>query len=183
MCHPWGRDRQACQEDSAGIPCLNWRPSPTQCPSYTRPRLLALWCALRFGEPTELRRREVVLTTTAENDDGAVHTGVIHVERAVVRLGEGYQVTTPNSEAGMRDVAIPPHVVPAIRSHLATYVGPEADALLFPAKHGGHLAPGHHVSAVRTPHAPRRDGLTYGSTTYATAARCWPQPRVPRWPN
>jgi integrase len=58
-----------------------------------------------------------------------------------VRGGAGYQVTTPKSDAGIRDVAIPPHLLPAIEQHLAKHVGPEKDALLFPAAHGGHMAP------------------------------------------
>lgn len=96
--------------------------------------LLASWCALRFGELTELRRRDVVLDADAQ-------TGVIRVERGVVRTGDGFTITTPKSDAGTRDVAIPPHLVPVIRAHLAMHVGPEPDALLFPAAHGEHLAP------------------------------------------
>jgi integrase len=96
--------------------------------------LLASWCALRFGELTELRRRDVVIDADAE-------TGVIRVERGVVRTGDGFKVTTPKSDAGTRDVAIPPHLVPLVQQHLAIHVGPEPGALLFPAAHGGHLAP------------------------------------------
>jgi integrase len=96
--------------------------------------LLASWCALRFGELTELRLRDVVLDVDAE-------TGVIRVECAVVRVGDGFQVTTPKSEAGTRDVAIPPHLLPVLAEHLSKHVGPDRDALLFPAAHGGHLAP------------------------------------------
>uniref|UniRef100_A0A5Q5CFF2 Phage integrase family protein n=1 Tax=Mycobacterium sp. (strain JLS) TaxID=164757 RepID=A0A5Q5CFF2_MYCSJ len=107
--------------------------------------LLASWCALRFGELTELRRKDVELSTSVERDDQGqevtVHEGLIHVERAVVRAGDGYEVTTPKSDAGTRDVAIPPHLVPVIEAHLADHVGIWGDALLFPAKHGGHLAP------------------------------------------
>lgn len=50
-------------------------------------------------------------------------------------------MTTPKSDAGVRDVAIPPHLVPAVQTHIAQHVGPEQTALLFPAQHGGHLAP------------------------------------------
>ena len=96
--------------------------------------LLASWCALRFGELTELRRCDVDL-------DADKRIGVIRIDRAVVRAGEGFQVTTPKSDAGTRDVAIPPHLVPVIAEHLAAHVGPDDDALLFPAAHGGHLAP------------------------------------------
>jgi integrase len=45
------------------------------------------------------------------------------------------------SDAGRRDVEIPPHLLPAIKDHLERFVGPQKDALLFPAAHGGHLAP------------------------------------------
>lgn len=92
--------------------------------------LLASWCALRFGELTELRRKDIDL----EN-------GVVRVERAVVRTDDGFQVTTPKSEAGVRDVAIPPHLLPAVAEHLDRFVDDDAAALLFPAKQGGHLAP------------------------------------------
>lgn len=92
--------------------------------------LLASWCALRFGELTELRRRDV-----------DVKEGVIRVRRGVVRVAEGFKETTPKSAAGVRDVAIPPHLLPAIRDHLLDHVAPGADSLLFPAQQGGHLAP------------------------------------------
>lgn len=92
--------------------------------------LLAAWCALRFGELTELRRGDLDLSQE-----------VVRVERAVVRTEDGFQVTTPKSEAGVRDVAIPPHLLPMLETHLSKFVGEENDSLLFPAAHGGHLAP------------------------------------------
>lgn len=58
--------------------------------------LLASWCAMRFGEVTELRRKDVDLDL-----------GVIHVRRAVTRVNGEFVVGTPKSEAGVRDVAIP----------------------------------------------------------------------------
>ena len=101
---------------------------------YAAMILLASWCALRFGELTELRRHDIDL-------DADKRIGVIRIERAVVRTEDGFAVTTPKSDAGTRDVAVPPHLVPVIQAHLAVHVGPEPDALLFPAHHGGHLAP------------------------------------------
>ncbi len=93
--------------------------------------ILASWCALRFGETVELRRGDVDL-----GDE------VIRIRRAAVRTHGGtFDVTTPKSEAGVRDVAIPPHIVPQIEDHLARFVGPRRDALLFPAENGGHLQP------------------------------------------
>lgn len=113
--------------------------------------LLAAWTALRFGELTELRRKDITIVEPTD-EEKAAHSasasdevpepyGVVRVERAVVRTDEGFQVTTPKSDAGRRDVEIPPHLLPAISDHLERFVGPEKDALLFPAQHGGHLAP------------------------------------------
>jgi integrase len=42
--------------------------------------LLAAWCALRFGELTELRRRDIIII-----DPAGLH-GVVRIERAVVRV-------------------------------------------------------------------------------------------------
>lgn len=92
--------------------------------------LLAAWLAMRFGELTELRRKDIDLADE-----------VVRVRRAVVRTDDGFKVTTPKSDAGIRDIAIPPHLIPAIEAHLSKHVGAKADALLFPAVGGGHLAP------------------------------------------
>lgn len=100
--------------------------------------LLASWCALRFGELTELRRDDIEIT---DETDDETKEAVIRIRRAVVRVGKDFQVTTPKSDAGIRDVAVPPHLVPAVEDHLRKHVGTKSDSLLFPADHGGHLAP------------------------------------------
>jgi integrase len=92
--------------------------------------LLAAWNAMRFGELTELRRGDV-----------DVKNGVVHIRRAVARTDAGPEVKDPKSHAGKRDVNIPPHLMPAVRDHLARYTKPAQDALLFPAAHGEHLNP------------------------------------------
>jgi integrase len=91
---------------------------------------LASWCAMRFGETVELRRGDIDLSDE-----------VVRIRRAAVRVNGEYVVTTPKSDAGVRDVAIPPHILPQIESHLARFVGKSRDALVFPAEHGGHLQP------------------------------------------
>jgi integrase len=91
---------------------------------------LASWCALRFGETVELRRGDIDLGQE-----------VIRIRRAAVRTRGVYSITTPKSDAGVRDVAIPPHIVPAIEALLAKYVGTGRDSLIFPADSGGHLQP------------------------------------------
>ena len=82
---------------------------------------LAAWCALRFGELTELRRLDV-----------DTQRGVLRVRRAVVLVDGRFVVKTPKSEAGVRDVAIPPHLLPLVREHLLQHTAPGLDGLLFP---------------------------------------------------
>ncbi len=93
---------------------------------------LASWCALRFGELVELRRGDIDLSDE-----------VIRIRRAAVRTKGNYAITSPRSDAGIRDVTIPPHIVPLIEAHLAKHVGAERDSLIFPAfdSPDGHLQP------------------------------------------
>lgn len=90
--------------------------------------LLATWCALRYGELAELRRRDIDLTN-----------GVIKVRRAVTFTPGAPVVGPPKTDAGVRDVAIPPHLMDAVRAHLKDHTKSGRDALLFPADLGGHL--------------------------------------------
>ena len=92
--------------------------------------ILAAWCALRFGEITELRRGDIDVT-------GAV----IHVRRGVVRADGKVIVGDTKSEAGARDVDIPPHLLPLIADHRTHHAAPGRDGLMFPATSGGHMSP------------------------------------------
>lgn len=83
--------------------------------------LLGAWCALRFGEVTELRRADL-------DPD----TGVVRVRRGVTWLTGVPVVDTPKTEAGARDIAIPPHLLPVLTDHMWERVGGRPDALLFP---------------------------------------------------
>ncbi len=108
--------------------------------------LVAAWTALRFGELTELRRSDIDITN-----------GIIHVRRAVTRaevdpdaLPAGSQscgcrpfcvIGPPKSAAGVRDVHVPPHIVPALREWLQSNMNGR-DGLVFPAADGAsHMAP------------------------------------------
>jgi integrase len=85
-----------------------------------------------WGTHTELRRHDVDLTR-----------GVVKVRRAVVRVDGEFVVGTPKSDAGTRDVAIPPHLIPTVKSHLASNITGGREGLLFPAAGDPtkHLAP------------------------------------------
>jgi integrase len=98
--------------------------------------MLASWCALRFGELTELRRHDIDLAA-----------GVIRVRRSVTWPDPHTPVIgPPKSEAGVRDVAIPPHVVPMVADHVQRFSAPGPDGLMFPNAKGTHL---HHGSLYK----------------------------------
>lgn len=102
--------------------------------------VLAAWCALRFGEIFELRRADVDL-----------EAGAIHVRRAVVRIDRLEVVGRPKSDAGIRTVAIPPHVQPVLQQHLERHVGKARNALLFTTLHGQYWTHGNFYKAAWIP--------------------------------
>ena len=82
----------------------------------------ASWLAMRLGEILELRRGDIDLDA-----------GVIRIRRGMVRVGGSLQADTPKSTAGVRDVAIPPHLLARFRDHLVTHTAAGDKALLFPS--------------------------------------------------
>lgn len=96
--------------------------------------LVSAWCGLRFGESTELRRKDII-----RDQDGIPLA--IRIRRGVVRVNGAFVVGTPKSAAGMRDVTIPPHIRADVQDYLATLPS-RPDALLFPGtRNGTHMAP------------------------------------------
>jgi integrase len=94
--------------------------------------LLASWCALRFGELTELRRKDIDLKA-----------GKIMVRRAAVYVDGKTIVGTPKSASGVRDVAIPPHLMPVVKQHLNDHAAWGKDGLVFPSpQNSDHLVHG-----------------------------------------
>ncbi len=93
--------------------------------------LLADGCGLRFGELAELRRPDV-----------DTKAGIVRIRRAVARSrSAGIIAKAPKSDAGIRDLPIPPHLLPAVRDHLLRHAAPGTNGLLFPGRGGGHLSP------------------------------------------
>ena len=92
--------------------------------------LLSGWCALRIGEVLALRRRHV---TT--DPDG---TAWVRVESQVQARGSGVREESPKSDAGRREVPVPPVIVADLAAHLDAYAAPGPDGLLFPRVGGGN---------------------------------------------
>lgn len=89
---------------------------------YAAVVLMSAWLGLAFSELRELRRHDVDLDS-----------GIVRVRRAVALVRGRYEVTTPKSTEGMRDIAIPARPLPAITIHLRDHVSPRPEALLFPS--------------------------------------------------
>jgi integrase len=91
--------------------------------------LLAGWCGLRYGEVSELRRKDF-------NAD----CSVVSVSRAVThRQGQCLIGSTKTGEQE-RVVTIPPHIREDVKAHLKRHVAEGDEALLFtPARGGCHL--------------------------------------------
>lgn len=107
--------------------------TPTQLSRYLEavpasrrvPLLLAGWCGLRSGEVRGLRVQDL-----------DVKNGVVHVRQAVVRLVGELIIQPPKTAAGVRDVAIPPHLLPSLRTWMDARPPRDPEALLFPASDG-----------------------------------------------
>ena len=88
--------------------------------------LFGAWGALRYGELIALRRKDI-------SADGAT----IRIRRGITRTKKlGRVEGTPKSDAGTRDVAVPPHLVPVVLAHLDEHAQPGRDGLLFPSATG-----------------------------------------------
>jgi integrase len=97
-------------------------------PEYRALVLISAWCGCRWGEVTELRRKDI--SAGAET---------ITVARGVTHRGD-CQIDTPKSGVG-RIVVVPPHIRADITNHLAAHVAKPADSLLFPPRADGcHLS-------------------------------------------
>ena len=108
-------------------------------PRYAAMVLLAAWCAPRFGELTELRRRDLRINL---DTDGTPVDGTLTITRAVVWPEPDTPVVKTPKSLG-REVAIPPHILAPLLVHLDNWAAPGPDGLLFPAvESGGHMKHG-----------------------------------------
>ncbi len=90
--------------------------------------LICAWCGTRWGEVTELRRKDI--SPRAET---------ITVARGVTHRGGVCKSDTTKSSR-VRRVVVPPHIRADIKHHLDTFVNADPDALLFgPPRSGCHL--------------------------------------------
>ncbi len=119
-------------------------------PQYRALVILGAYAGLRFGELAGLRRGRVdVLRSQVEVVETAVDVG------GAVSFGP------PKTKGSVRRVSIAKSKMREVADHMARYVGPDADALLFTSTSGGPLRRGRFWPGVWKPAIKRAgvDGL------------------------
>lgn len=118
--------KNPCQIPGAGSDRAKERPIATPdevvalvnaiTPRYRAAVLLAAWCGLRRGEVIGLRPTDVDLVA-----------GTVTVRKNRVELLETREAfdADPKTDAGKRTVAVPPHMLPFLVEHMATWAGPD----------------------------------------------------------
>lgn len=132
--------RNPCQIDGAGV--YKWKERPVLTISevysiidrmpdrYKALVLLGTFTGLRWGELIGLRRRNIDLvlcTVTVESITVEVDNSRLLVDQK------------PKSEAGLRTVAFPAQISPALADHLANFVANTKDAYIFTSPTGAIL--------------------------------------------
>ena len=100
-------------------------------PMYRALVTVAASGGLRYGELTELRRKDIT-----ERKSGAL---TIRIDRAVVFVKEGPIVGPPKSSAGVRSVTLPKDASVELFAHLTKWVLEDPDSLVFPDLDGRHM--------------------------------------------
>jgi integrase len=130
-------------------------------PRYSRMVILMAFGGFRFGEVTELRRKDI--STSVVNKRTAY---VFRVDRAVTLVGtesgKGFhRVDQPKSKASIRSVTVSTMLTPMIETILAD-TGLDQDALLFPNAAGTNSHLRHDVFMNSWRPALKRAGIKKG---------------------
>jgi len=98
-------------------------------PRFRAPVFLAAYVGLRYGELAGLRRKRIDLLR-----------GRVEVAEAMIDVhGSAISYGPPKSERSLRTVPLPRRVVQELEHHLAEYVAPDADSLVFTGPKGAPI--------------------------------------------
>lgn len=102
---------------------------------------VAAFCALRFGELIELRRKDV-----HDDTDGRM---ILKIRRSATRVENKLVVGPTKTDAGLRDVTVPPHVADLLRAHMKAHTGAGPEAFVFTTTRGKRLSTTAFTKAVK----------------------------------
>lgn len=131
---------------------------------------VAAWCGVRAGELRELRRKDIQIS---------VDKTVIKIRRQATYIDGKLVTGPPKSDAGIRDVVVPPHVADMLRAHMKVRTGRGPEAFVFTSTRGLQLSQTaftkslkHGAAAVGKPdmrvHDLRHVGATWAAIAGAT---------------
>jgi integrase len=92
---------------------------------------VAAWCGLRFGELIELRRKDI-------HTEGDRMT--LRIRRAATIVDNKLVVGLPKTDAGNREVTVPPHVAEMLREDMTKHAGRGPEAFVFTTTRGQRLS-------------------------------------------
>jgi integrase len=101
---------------------------------------VAAWCGLRFGELIELRRKDVHVV--------GGHM-VLKIRHAATLVDDKIVTEKPKTDAGIRDVTVPPHVAEMLRAHMIAHTGNGPESFLFTTTWGGRLTKGAFTKTIK----------------------------------
>ena len=106
-----------------------WELANTIDPRYKALILLATFTGLRLGELLALTQKDIHLRAKAP---------FVSVTKQVFEMSAGaHQFGPPKTDAGTRNVTLPPPLIPILIQHLTTISEPGSEGLVFPAPKGG----------------------------------------------
>jgi len=105
---------------------------------------VAAWCGLRFGELIELRRKDVHVSGDRMS---------LKIRRAATLVDKKLVTGQPKTDAGIRDVTVPPHVAKILREHMRQYTGRGPESFVFTTTRGLRLSKTAFTKSVKNGYA------------------------------
>jgi integrase len=107
--------------------------------TYRAAVAVAAWCGLRFGELIELRRKDI--HTSGDRMVLKIRRAatIVHNPTATA-LHNQLVVGAPKTDAGVRDVTVPPHVAQLLRAHMKAHTGAGQESFVFTTTRGKRLS-------------------------------------------
>lgn len=99
--------------------------------AYRAAVAVAAWCGLRFGELIELRRKDVQVSGDRI---------VLKIRRAATLVDNKLVTGQPKTDAGIRDVTVPPHVAAILKAHMKAHTGKGPESFVFTTTRGLRLS-------------------------------------------